>query len=216
MIIDAMIINEWLLLAMACFAGAASPGPSLVLLMRSVVAGGRRAGWVFAFAHGAGVLVYAGIVSIGLAALILVNTAIFALLQIAGILLLFFISIGMIRGGLKKSTLDLPKAQALSASLYTHARDGFMIVFLNPKIAAFFLAVFSQFLTDDAGLGGRVAMTAIAWMIDTAWYAFIAMMLTMPAVAVYLHRHSKPIEAGLGVMLLLAGFGICINFVISL
>ena len=57
-----MTIAEWMLLLLACLAGAASPGPSLALLIRSVLVDGRTAGVIFGIAHGAGILMYACLV----------------------------------------------------------------------------------------------------------------------------------------------------------
>jgi threonine/homoserine/homoserine lactone efflux protein len=216
-----MTTHEWLILAAACFIGASSPGPSVVLLMRSVIRGGRLMGLVFAITHGGGILLYAGMVSIGLAAIILINPKIMILLQIAGIGLLINIGINMIKHGRKPSveaavspTLDdhTPSIKELLA----HGRDGFMIVFLNPKVAAFFLAIFSQFLTPGLDLATRFGMTAVAWGIDTAWYALLAIILTIPAVMIRLQQYSRQIETTLGTLLLLASLGIAVKFLISL
>jgi len=37
-----MALSDWVLLAMVCLAGAASPGPSLILLINSVIKDGRK------------------------------------------------------------------------------------------------------------------------------------------------------------------------------
>ena len=61
-----MTLITWALLASACLAGAASPGPSIALLSKTVMDGGRRAGVVFGLAHGLGIFFYAFLVAFGL------------------------------------------------------------------------------------------------------------------------------------------------------
>ena len=61
-----MTLITWLLLASACLAGAASPGPSIALLSKTVLDGGRRAGVIFGLAHGLGIFFYAFLVAFGL------------------------------------------------------------------------------------------------------------------------------------------------------
>ena len=59
-----MSLTTWALLVSACLAGAASPGPSIVLLSKTVMDGGIRAGVVFGLAHGLGIFFYAFLVGI--------------------------------------------------------------------------------------------------------------------------------------------------------
>ena len=54
------------------------------------------------------------------------------------------------------------------------ARDGFLIVFLNPKIAVFFIALFSQVVGPDTGLAARLGYAATAMVIDAGWYLLVA------------------------------------------
>ena len=60
-------------------------------------------------------------------------------------------------------------------SYYAAARDGFSIAFLNPKLAVFFAALFSQFITPERmnfSSGALMAGTVLA--IDTIWYIIVA------------------------------------------
>ena len=45
-----MALVDWYILSMVCLAGAASPGPSWILLVNSVVKDGRKAGIAFGIA----------------------------------------------------------------------------------------------------------------------------------------------------------------------
>ena len=211
--------SEWALLALSCFIGASSPGPSIALMIRAVLRDGRLAGLVFALTHGFGIMLYAGLVSTGLIAVMVVMPAVMLALQILGVMFLFYVSRGMIRAGLNarqaKQTFDADAA-ATPKSLIRHGRDGFLIVFLNPKVAAFFLAIFSQFLNVDQSMITRIGMTFLAWGIDTGWYVFMAFVLAMPMVLNKLRNHHGLVEASMGGLLMLAALAMLVRMVISL
>ena len=219
-----MQFSEWVLLALSCFIGASSPGPSIALMIRAVLRDGRLAGLVFAVTHGFGIMLYAGLVSTGIIAVMLVVPGLMLGLQILGVLFLLYVSRNMISGGLKAHQesasfggTDLEDTGASSQkSLITHGRDGFLIVFLNPKVAAFFLAIFSQFLSIEQSILTRVGMTVLAWGIDTGWYVFMAFVLAMPVILNKLRQHHGLVEASMGGLLLLAAIAMLLRMVISL
>ena len=220
-----MQFSEWVLLALSCFIGASSPGPSIALMIRAVLRDGRLAGLVFAVTHGFGIMLYAGLVSTGIIAVMLVVPGLMLALQILGVLFLFYVSRNMISGGLKARNqsvafdgdhLNHGGDASSQKSLITHGRDGFLIVFLNPKVAAFFLAIFSQFLSIDQSILTRIGMTILAWGIDTGWYVFMAFVLAMPIVLNKLRQHHGLVEAAMGALLLLAAIAMLLRMVISL
>lgn len=219
-----MQFSEWVLLALSCFIGASSPGPSIALMIRAVLRDGRLAGLVFAVTHGFGIMLYAGLVSTGIIAVMLVVPGLMLALQILGVVFLLYVSRNMISGGLKArqesssfGNTDLNDDDTSSQkSLITHGRDGFLIVFLNPKVAAFFLAIFSQFLSIDQSILTRVGMTMLAWGIDTGWYVFMAFVLAMPVILNKLRQHHGLVEASMGGLLLFAAIAMLLRMVISL
>ena len=83
-----MTLITWTLLASACLAGAASPGPSLALLSKTVMDGGRRAGVVFGLAHGVGIFFYAFLVAFGLTVTLSFVPFLLNFLNFAGLLFL--------------------------------------------------------------------------------------------------------------------------------
>ena len=198
-----MSFTEWIVLATVCLAGASSPGPSLALLIRSVIRDGRIAGVVFGIAHGVGILLYAGLVTMGLGAVMALLPVLSMLLEIAGLAFLLWLATGMVRAGLAPGgDVATPEASA-SMPLARHARDGFMIVFLNPKIAAFFLAIFSQFLSTDQGAGVQVLMVMTAFVVDAGWYVLIAFVIAMPGLLRRLETRARQLELVIGLVLML-------------
>ena len=51
--------------------------------------------------------------------------------------------------------------------------EGFMIAFLNPKILAFLIAIFSQFVQPDFTWSERALVACIAMCIDGGWYVLV-------------------------------------------
>ena len=59
-----------------------------------------------------------------------------------------------------RAVMDLESGDAGPAARTPRALDGFWIAFLNPKVALFMLALFSQFLSPGAGLLHKGIMVA--------------------------------------------------------
>ena len=88
-----MGLSDWLILAMVCLAGAASPGPSVILLINSVIKDGRKAGVAFGIAHGLGIFVYSALVASGLIILLSIAPWFSIALEFTGFLFLLWLSI---------------------------------------------------------------------------------------------------------------------------
>ena len=72
------------------FLGAISPGPSLLMVIRNTIVGGRRRGVLCAVGHGIGFGLYAGVAIFGLIVLLEEAPQVFLGLQLIGILLLLW------------------------------------------------------------------------------------------------------------------------------
>ena len=203
---NAMAADAWLLLVLTLFAGAASPGPSLALVIRTALSDGRLAGILVAVAHGFGVGLYALIVALGIASILFQFAWAMTAVQLMGVLFIAYLGSSMIRGGLKtlhqhqENTEETTKPSDTTNAL-VHLRDGFLIVFLNPKIIVFFLAVFSQFLSADQPTTTQIAAAAVAGALDAAWYALVAFLVSAGQVAHRLRDYAGQIDIGFGVML---------------
>jgi len=203
-----MTTETWLLLSLTLFAGAASPGPSLALVVRTALAYGRLAGLTVAFAHGVGVGLYALLIVLGVAEVMSHAAWMMAALQVGGIVFLTYLSALMIRGGFR--SLQQSNDQNIAKygsypmhqrSYVSHLRDGFLIVFLNPKILIFFLAIFSQFLSPDPSLATQMTAVGLAATIDGVWYAIVALVISIPRIDAALVRFSGYLDVGFGVCL---------------
>ena len=166
-----MDIESLLWMSFICAMGAISPGPSLVVVLRNTISGGRTRGVMTAIGHGIGFSIYAFVAVMGLSSLLLANEQIFLLLQSAGALFLIWLAFSMITH--KNSVSSEENEQ----SVYKGFLEGFMVAFLNPKILVFLVAIFSQFINSDITDYGRFIMAIIAGIIDTIWYVLVALTL---------------------------------------
>ena len=163
-----MDIESLLWMSFICAMGAMSPGPSLVVVLKNTISGGRIRGIMTAIGHGIGFSIYAFMAVMGLSSVILANEQVFHLLQSAGALFLIWLAISMITNKNSVSSEEYEK------SVYKGFSEGFMIAFFNPKILVFLVAIFSQFIDFDVNNSGRFIMVVMAGIIDTTWYVLVA------------------------------------------
>ena len=190
--------TAWVSLATICILGAMSPGPSLAVIIRNTVAGGRATGLATALAHGVGVGVYALLVAFGLGLLVTGSEVLFRIVQLAGAAFLAYLGVTAL---LSTGSAE-PETAEVAAGKARGARDGFLIAFLNPKIAVWFLALFSQFLRPEAGAVEKVMMAGLAAFIDAAWYAVVAIVLSQGSILEWLRRRSLWVDRIFGVILI--------------
>ena len=190
-----MDIESLLGMSFVCAMGAVSPGPSLVVVLRNTITGGRMQGIMTGIGHGLGFGIYAFIAVMGLSSVLLANAQLFNLLQVLGALVLIWLAFKLIAH--KQSDLSLKYEE----SGYRGFFEGFMIAFLNPKILVFLVAVFSQFLNTDINNSDRFFMAIIAGAIDTMWYVFVAAVLAGTAIVNELRENAVIIDRLIGMVL---------------
>jgi len=192
-----MDIKSLIGMSFVCAMGAISPGPSLAVVLRNTISGGRTRGVMTGIGHGIGFGIYAFIAVMGLSSKLLANEQIFHLLQWAGALVLIWLAFNMITH--KKSV----SSKEHEGSGHRGFLEGFMIAFLNPKILVFLVAVFSQFINPDITNFGRFIMAMIAGIIDTTWYVLVAAVLAGTPIIDKLRVNAVIIDRSIGMVLLM-------------
>lgn len=196
-----MTLATWLTVVSICILGAMSPGPSLALVLKQTLTGGRGNGVAAALMHGLGIGLYALLSILGLAALIIASPLAFTVLQWSGALYLGWLGI---RGLMARRAHNnrLPDAPTTASA----ARDGFLVVFLNPKVAVFFIALFSQVVGTDTSFAAKLGYAFTAMVIDGGWYLVVVWLFSQPRWLKQLQRHTVWFERLFGAILVaLAG-----------
>jgi threonine/homoserine/homoserine lactone efflux protein len=193
-----MAISHWLSLISICLLGAMSPGPSLAVVLKSTLEGGHGRGYVSATAHGVGVALYGLLTVTGLAVLITRSPTLFLGIQVLGAAYLIYLGIKSLRS---KSHTD-PQS-AISPTGRNAAVEGFLVAFLNPKLAVFMLALFSQFLQPGFGVQEKGIMVATVGITDACWYSLIVALVSRKSFLKKLQRNAQRIDRIFGVILIL-------------
>ncbi|MDW1913468.1 LysE family translocator, partial [Vibrio sp. 707] len=138
-----MTLTVWLSLFTVCLLGAMSPGPSLAIVAKHALAGGRMNGLATAWAHAFGIGIYAFITLIGLAVVLQQSPMLFKTISLAGAAYLAYLGFNALRS---KGGVAAKLESGEETTVLQSAREGFLISILSPKIALFFIALFSQFV----------------------------------------------------------------------
>lgn len=198
-----MELTAWLSLALLCLLGAMTPGQSFIIILKHSMAGGRLNGLVASIGHGIGVMLYAIATVVGLALIIQQTPWLFDVIKYAGAGFLAWLAYNALTSNSESSFLSAEQSSIkLSKSFY----EGLMISFLNPKLAIFFLALFSQFVDDGAGWQQSVIMVATVSGIDTLWYCLVALVLSHSVMLSKLRDNVSIIEKCSGIVLLAVAF----------
>ena len=152
--------------------GAMSPGPSLMVVLRNTMIGGRKQGVMCAVGHGLGFGLYAGVAVYGLIVVLEEAPGVFVALQLLGSALLLWYGWAMWHADHQRLFDEELASRAQGFG------EGFAIAFFNPKIALFLVAVLAQVLQPDMNLTSKAAVGLLGMLIDTLWYIIVALVLT--------------------------------------
>jgi threonine/homoserine/homoserine lactone efflux protein len=183
--------------------GAISPGPSLMVVLRNTMIGGRRQGVMCALGQGLGCGMYAGMAVFGLIVLLEEAPNVFTALQLIGCVLL---------GWYGWSMWHANHENLFNEDIGSGAQgfaEGFAIAFFNPKIALFLVAVLAQVLQPDMNLLSKAAVGLLGMTIDAVWYLLVALVLTgtpwldrLKEKAALIHRITALVLWGFGLSVL--------------
>jgi threonine/homoserine/homoserine lactone efflux protein len=188
--------------------GVVSPGPSFVMVARTAVAQSRRDGVAAAIGMGVGGVLFAAAALIGLHLVLTAVPWLHLVLKVSGGAWLLYLGWRIWRGAaqpLAVAATETPTAQAARRSFVL----GFVTQVSNPKTALVYASVFAAFLPRDLSAGALWALPLLVFIIETGWYALVALALssTTPRAAYlrakcWLDRAAGGVLAALGLKLI--------------
>ena len=204
---------SWVQIVIICSLGAMSPGPSLAIVLRNTIKGGKKQGVLTGIGHGLGICIYAGLVVTGVTIALLSSPRLEAVINYAGAILLVWLGLSFIGVKFMRAFGVSSNEELEGTENYHHEGfiSGFLIALLNPKIAAFFLDIFSPFLSAEAHLFEKAILIFTAGVIDALWYIFVALVLSGSAATQILQTHSVKIEKTIGGFLLFLAVGLILR-----
>ncbi|MCE0496090.1 LysE family translocator [Vibrio salinus] len=182
-----------------CLLGAMSPGPSLAVVARHSLSGGRLYGVTTAWSHSLGIFVYAILTISGLSIVLEHSSLVFKLITYLGAIYLAYLGT---RSFLSKGGIEDKLKSGEKGSILEAIRDGLAISILNPKIALFFIALFSQFIGVSQTIQDKAIISVIPPLLDGLWYTLIAIILSNRTVIDRIRAKASLIDKISGIILL--------------
>lgn len=209
---------EWVSLATICLLGAATPGPSLAIIVGHTLGHNKIAGQLASLAHASVIMLYALATIFGLTALFSRYPLIADIITFTGAAYLLYLAYKLINASNILSDAESDKVATSKAVTYrahdneevseedykVHnneesdkykntvdvqsrcnkstknrgysiaIKDAIFIALLNPKLAFFFLALFSQFVpVGHIPFNLTVILVSTVFFIDLFWYLIV-------------------------------------------
>lgn len=192
--------EEWVGLALVFTLGAMSPGPSLAVVLRNTLAGGRQQGIMTGIGHGIGFGIYAFLAALGIATALSIHESTEIILKTGGVVILVWLGYIFI-----KSAGEGPRNDSQENDLIPQNRQGliqgFLIALLNPKILAWMLALYTPFIEADVDIQTLLGMGFLGMVIDGTWYVTVATVLTTGDRVLKLKSISHIIDGLMGILM---------------
>ena len=196
-----MELSAWVALATVFTVGAISPGPSLAVVLRNTMSGGRSQGIATGIGHGIGFGIYAFLAALGIATALSANEDVETFLRVGGVLILLWLGTTFLRhafaGPRKQADPEVSHGPSDKAGFV----QGFSIALLNPKIMAWMLALYVPFIEAGSSLETLLGMGLMGMVIDGTWYVTVATVLTSGDRAEMLRSKAHVIDGAMGFLM---------------
>jgi len=147
-----------------------TPGVATALVVRNAARGGRRQAFLTTSGNSVGVLAWACFAAVGIAAVVAASAAVFDAVKLAGAALLLVMGV--------RSLLGRHDADVMTTRGRSAFQEGLVTSLANPKLAAFFVALFPQFIPHGAAVLPRaLAMAVVIVAVDLIWYSTLALLV---------------------------------------
>jgi len=192
--------EAWVALATVFSLGAMSPGPSLAVVLRNTMVGGRRQGVLCGIGHGIGFGIYAFLAAAGIATALTLHESTETILKWGGIFLLLFLGVKFLKAS-KGGPYESSNEDSHGPSGRAGFAQGFAISLANPKIAAWIVALYAPFIEADISIETLFGMGLLGMTIDGTWYVTVATVLTRGDGVSKLRAQARKIDAAMGVLM---------------
>ena len=207
-----MPLEQWLIMVLLLLAGAASPGASLALVSRTAIQGGVKVGLLASFGHGLAISIYA-FLAVGVTTFSKSDLEQFSqIIHIIAVIFLCYMGTSMVAEGLKKKFRPAAFSENNKKAEPQHRTraftSGFLIAFLNPKVALFFLAVFNTTIPQNITVTTTWTIAFLAGLIDGGWYALVSSLVSLKVFRTILGTKTAELDIIFGTTLVLAGLSL--------
>ena len=173
---------EFITIVGAFLVGAISPGPDFAMVLRQSISHGRGAAIVTSAGIGAAILVHGTYTILGLGLVISRSIFLFSLLKYVGAAYLIWLGIGALRAPAPVPVRKDERVEMVPAGWGGAFAIGFLTNLLNPKVALFFVALFTTVVGSQTPLVHRVVYIGVMASLLFMWFVLVSFVFTTPAV----------------------------------
>jgi threonine/homoserine/homoserine lactone efflux protein len=159
--------------------GAASPGPSFVLVARISVATSRRDGLMAALGMGVGGVAFAGLALIGLRAILAEVAWAYLALKVAGGIYLVYLGVRLWRGAAEPLQVNAGDARP-TGSLWRSFLLALATQMSNPKAAVVYGGIFAALLPASPSTWLYALLPVGIFAVEAGWYTIVAYAFSAP------------------------------------
>ncbi|MCL2894148.1 LysE family translocator [Brenneria tiliae] len=190
--------------------GMLSPGPDFFLVIKNAARYPRAAALMTSLGVICGVATHMAYCVAGLAVVITTTPWLFNLLKYAGAAYLIWVGVQALlsRGGSKMNLAGLTKQRV---SMKRAFLQGYLCNLLNPKATLFFLAMFTQVLSVDSGVGEKLWYAMIIWVLAAVWWPLLVVIFQSGPVRRVLEKAQKLVDKLLGTVLIALGIKVALG-----
>lgn len=205
-----LMLETSLFVATLATLGMLSPGPDFFLVIKNAARYHRPAAMMTALGVVLGVATHMSYCVAGLAVVITTTPWLFNLLKYAGACYLIWIGIQALlsRG---ESQLNVENATRSPITLKAAFLQGYLCNLLNPKATLFFLAVFTQILQINSGVGEKLWYASIIWILSIIWWPLLVILIQSAPVRRGLAKAQKVVDKLLGGLLIGLGIKVALS-----
>jgi threonine/homoserine/homoserine lactone efflux protein len=182
-----------------------TPGQDTMLVIRNVVARGRRAGLLTTFGICGGLFIHATLSAVGLSLILLRSATAFEIVKLAGAAYLVWLGIQSFRsaGRQPDGPTGTPAGAEKSAGAWSSLVEGLLSNALNPKVAIFYLAFLPQFMrTGDWVFGRSILLAGIHGAEVLLWLSAVTLCFSSFRTWINQRRIRRALDATAGAVLI--------------
>ena len=183
-----------------CLLGAMSPGPSMVVVINNAIFKNRYHGILTSIGHGIGISIYAMFAVVGIGLIIKTNLIVFNSIKIFSIIFLIYMGIKSISN---KEKINFENNEFKRGA--TSFLQGVTISILNPKIFIWFVAIYSQFISEKNDFLFNSYLVITAGTVDAIWYIFLTILATSSISLNFIRKNNYILNKITGYLFLLIG-----------
>ncbi|MDI2032631.1 LysE family translocator [Saccharopolyspora sp. TS4A08] len=196
----------------ACLAVIIVPGPDLALLLRNAAVAGRPGAAATAGGIMTGNTILATAAVAGLTALLEASGPLYNAIRLAGAAYLIYLGVRALISLTRRSEKPETAVAAPSLASAQAFRQGLLSNLLNPKVAAFYLALFPQFaLPGMPTLAQHTLLAGLFCLLSLAWYVLLIAVLGRVQTWLQRRKVQRTITGASAAALITLGAGLAVQ-----